>query len=71
MQSIRHFALIGFCSAVDGIDAESLFDSRLPKTVNGNVIFQHPSRIHLTITLTPIFLQDCGKRPEFKRNPGK
>ena len=65
MQSIQHFALAEFCSAVDGL---SLFVFAWPKTdeavVNGNVIFQHPSRIHLTITLHRYFFKIVVARVE-------
>lgn len=69
MQSIQHFALAGFCSAVDGIDADCRFSFLAwPKTdeaaVNENVIFQHPSRIHLTITLHRYFFKIVVARVE-------
>lgn len=69
MQSIQHFAPAGFCSAVDGIDADCRFSSLAwPKTdeaaVNRNVIFQHPLRIHLTITLRLYFFEIVVARVE-------
>ena len=69
MQSIQHFAPARFCSAVDGIDAYCRFLSLAwPKTdeaaVNGNVIFQHPLRIHLAITLHRYFSKIVVARVE-------
>lgn len=62
MQSIRHLALAGFCSVVDGVDADyrCSFSRLAEAAVNRNVIWvvlylQHPTR-----TLSPSFWIDTS-----------